>query len=111
MATKPNVKQPTDTWEIEWVKERLSRPGDYKAFTEQMECSRKIQRRMWDEKEVLTEKHPRKWVVMGIDGILALGDSLETVIGEIDSRGISRDEIVIEHLVPFPSVMPRPIFR
>ena len=103
MATNLDVEQPTDTWEIEWVKERLRDRGIHEAFQKQMERSRKIQRRMWDEKESLTKKHPSKWVVMGEDGILALGNSLNEAISEIDSRGISRNEIVIEYLNPNPS--------
>ena len=108
MATEPDVEQCADTWEIEWVKERLRSPEIHQAFQEQVERRRRIQRRMWDERESLTEKYPGKWILMGEDGILALGESLEKVIAEIDSRGISRDEIVVEYLDSNPPPMMTP---
>ena len=108
MVTKPDVEQPTDTWEIEYVKAALRNQGGHKATMEQMDRSRKIQRLMWDEQDALMEKYPGKWVVMGEGGVLALGDSLNEVICEIDSRGIGRNEVAVERLSPFPSFMPRP---
>ena len=94
--------------EIEWVKERLRNSGSPKAMKERSERRRRIQRRIWDEKEALIGKHPRKWVVMGENGILTLGDSLKEVIAEARSRGIDSDDMVVEYLDPNPRPLMTP---
>ena len=35
--------------------------------------------RLWAECEMLTGTHPHKWVSMGKDGVVAIGDSIEEV--------------------------------
>ncbi len=41
----------------------------------QIVARQKVIQRMCDERETLIEKYPEKWVVMGKEGMLFLGDS------------------------------------
>ena len=58
---------------------------------------------MWAERDSLVERHPGKWVAMGKDGVVSVGDSIEEVLSVADAENASRPEMVIEYLVPNPA--------
>ena len=60
----------------------------YSDRVEQMEALR----------PALTKQHPEKWVAMGDDAIVAIADSLNALLEEVDKLGISRVGLVVEHL-------------
>ena len=88
---------------IEYV-ENLKRPGVMEARRERSLRFDKILDRMSRERVTLTEKHPGKWVVMGEDGIVALGDSLGQVVDEAHRRGLRGSDLAIEFLDPDPPI-------
>ncbi len=60
-------------------------------------------KRMWAERDSLVERHPGKWVAMGKDGVVSVGDSIEEVLSVADAENASRPEMVIEYLDPNPA--------
>ncbi len=46
----------------------------------------------------LTERYPNKWVVMHKEEIAVIADSLESLLEEMDRRGIPRKGAVIEFM-------------
>ena len=46
----------------------------------------------------LTEEHPDKWIAMGKDGVIAVGDSIENVVSATRANGINTADVTIEYL-------------
>ena len=46
----------------------------------------------------LTEDHPNKWIAMGKDGAIAVGDSIEEVVAATRANGINTADVTIEYL-------------
>ena len=44
------------------------------------------------------EEHPDGWVAAGMDGVVAVGDSMHEMLDEVERSGVRRRDIVIEHL-------------
>ena len=63
---------------------------------------RKAVNRLWTECESLIEGHPERWVSMGNDGVVSVGDSIEEVVAATEARGISIADVVVEYLDPEP---------
>ena len=61
--------------------------------------------RMTKEHAALIEKFPDQWVVVGLDGLLAVGNSEDEVLQAIDDRGIVRSDVVVEFLDTDPPVL------
>ena len=62
-------------------------------------------KRMWAERDSLVERHPGKWVAVGKDGIVSVGDSIEEVLSVADAENASRPDLVVEYLVPNPAAL------
>ena len=58
-----------------------------------------------EEYDLLLEKHPDRWVAMGEDGLLAVGDSEEDVYEAIVKQGLHRPVVVVEYLDTVPPVL------
>lgn len=84
--------------------ERIKKSGGIKARREQDRQFSKIHDRMRKEHAALMDKYPRKWVVMGKDGVVALGDSLEEVVDEAHNRGFRASDMAVEFLDPDPPI-------
>ena len=63
----------------------------------------KLRARMIEEHSRLIEKYPGKWVAMGKDGVLAVGESKREVFDEIETRGIRRSAAVVEFMDTDPA--------
>ena len=57
------------------------------------------------EYDLLLEKHPDRWVAMGMDGLLAEGDSEEDVYQAVVNQGLHRSDVVVEYLDTDPPVL------
>ena len=101
MALTPNVKKQL----IEDTCAMIEEMGGVGALHERLEQFQRAADRMFNERETLTEKHPDKWVAMGKDGPLAIGDSLDEVIEEVESQGMRAGEVMIEFLDSDPPVL------
>ena len=65
----------------------------------------KIVVRMRLEQPELIRKYPDKWVAMGRDGILAIGDSMDEVLEEVERQGVDSGETVVEFLDTSPPLL------
>ncbi len=50
----------------------------------------------------LLERFPEKWVAVGKDGLLAVGDTPDEVVQDVDRQGFRRWEYTLEHLETDP---------
>ena len=46
----------------------------------------------------LAEEQPNKWIAMGKDGLIAVGDSIEEVVTATRTKGINTADVTIEYL-------------
>ena len=85
------------------VKEVIEGLGGAKALMDEMDEYHGIVARMRKERPSLVERHPDKWVVMGQEGVIAVGDSMDEVLREVEGRGLHGADVVIEFLDTDPS--------
>ena len=60
---------------------------------------------MWEARPELMEKYPDKWVAITMDGVVAIGDSKNDVLDEVESQGVRRRDVVVEYLETDPPVL------
>ena len=80
------------------MKEIVNKLGRAKTLMDEMDEYHEIVARMRKERPSLVERHPDKWVAMGQKGVLAIGDSMDEVLREIESRGLHGADVVIDFL-------------
>ena len=89
----------------DYVKEVIEGLGGAKALMDEMNEYHEIVARMRRERSNLVEKHPDKWVAMGREGVLAVGDSMDEVLWEVEARGLNGADVVIEFLDTDPLLL------
>ena len=80
----------------------IEEAGGPAAINEGLREFRQAFVRMDEERAQLTAKHPYKWVVMGTDGVLAIGDTMEQVLEEIKDGGKRPQNVFIDFMDPDP---------
>ena len=85
--------------------ELLAQLGGAKALRDDPNDFRKAVNRLWAERELLTEAYPNKWVSMGKDGVVSVGDSIEEVLAATEAKGVSTADVVVEYLNPNPETL------
>ena len=76
--------------------------GGAEALRDDPSNFRKAVNRLWTEHYSLVEQYPRKWVSMGKDGVVAVGDSIEEVVAATKGKGVSTADVIVEYLDPEP---------
>ena len=71
----------------EEFEEMLAQLGDSQALRDDPNDFRKAVKRLWSEHDALIEKHPNRWVAMGKDGVVSIGDSIEEVVSATETKG------------------------
>ena len=61
--------------------------------------------RMRSERASLMEEYPDRWIAIGKDGVLAVGDSMDSVLEKVESQGIQGADVVIEFLDTNPPLL------
>ena len=79
--------------------------GGARVLIDDLEEFERLQARMTEEYDLLLEKHPDRWVAMGMDGPLAVGDSEEDVYQAVVNQGMRRSDVVVEFLDTDPPVL------
>ena len=79
--------------------------GGFDTLRDRMAEFRSAAARMRRERQSLMNDHPNKWVAMGQGGVLAIGHSFDSVLEELDSRGESESEFVIDFLNTDPPTL------
>ena len=88
-----------------YVRTVIEELGGVRELAAGMREYREIVARMRSERSALTEQYPDRWIAMGRDGLLAVGDSMDEVLDEVESRGLCGGDVVIEFLDTTPPLM------
>ena len=88
-----------------YIKTLVENLGGAQALVDGIREYRQIVARMWSERASLMEKYPDRWIAMGKDGVLAVGDSMDDVLEEVESQGYRGSEVVIEFLDTDPPLL------
>ena len=80
------------------VEQLINGLGGTKVLMDEMDEYHGIVARMRKEHPSLVERHPDKWVAMGQEGVLAVGDSMDEVLREVEGRGLHGADVVTEFL-------------
>lgn len=89
----------------EYVRELVEEMGGPEAIIEGLREYGLIVERMWAERAALTEAHPNQWVAMGKDGVVSIGDSIDSVIEDAAGKGLRGSDLVIEFLDTDPPLL------
>ena len=80
--------------------------GSLRKSRENREVREKARRRYLDEQASLLKERPREWVAMGVEGVIAFGNTLEEARDEAESCGFDKTNMVVEFLNPEPFDIP-----
>lgn len=89
----------------DYVKEVIEGLGGAKALMNEIDEYHQIVARMRKKHSSLVERHSDKWVAMGQEGVLAVGDSMDEVLREVEGRGLHGSDVVIEFLDTDPPLL------
>ena len=89
----------------DYVKGIIEGLGGAKALMDEMDEYHEIVARMSKERPSLVKRHPDKWVAMGKEGVIAVGDSMDEVLREVEGRGLHGADVVIEFLDTDPPLL------
>ena len=89
----------------DYVKEVIEGLGGAKVLMDEMDEYHEIVARMRKERPSLVERYPDKWVAMGQKGVLAIGDSMDEVLREVEARGLNGADVVIDFLDTDPPLL------
>ena len=92
-------------WYEAYVKTVIAEMGGVQKLAEGMREFHELFVRMRSEQADLMSKYPNKWVAMGRDGVLAVGDSMDEVLDEVDRQDVDRGETVVEFLDTSPPLL------
>ena len=88
-----------------YVRAVIEELGGVRELAAGMREYREIVARMRAERAALTERYPDRWVAMGRDGVIAVGDSMDQVLDEVESRGLCGGDVAIEFLDTTPPLL------
>ena len=72
--------------------------GDARKVGDELKAFRKTAMLLSSRYPQLIERYPDQWIAMQSGKVKAHGDSLESVLREIDEKGLSRDETVVRFM-------------
>ena len=84
------------------IKEMIEFFGGEEEMKRGNELFHQVVLRMDRDRAALTEQYPYKWVAVGKDGLLEVGDSLQEVNEAVKARGMKNSEYVLHYLDPDP---------
>ena len=87
------------------VKQMISELGGAKGLMHKMDEYQGIVLRMRKERPRLASSYPDKWVAMGREGLLAVGDSMDQVLAQVEARGARGGDVVIEFMDTDPPLL------
>ena len=89
----------------DYFEELLAHLGGAESLRDDPNDFRKAVNRLRTEREVLIEQHPERWVSMGKDGVVSIGDSIEEVVSATEAKGVSTADVIVEYLDPNPETL------
>ena len=95
----------SDSLGKDYFEELIAQLGGVQALRDDPNDFRKAVNRLWDEQDSLVEQYPHKWVSMGKDGVVAIGDSIEEVVAATEESNVSTADVIVEYLDPEPETL------
>ena len=89
------------------VKEMIEFFGGEEEMKRGNELFHQVVLRLHSEEIALMEQYPYKWVAVGKDGLLEVGDSLQEVSAAVRDRGMKNPEYLLHYLDPGPLTLAR----
>ena len=83
----------------------LAHLGGTEALRDDPNDFRKAVNRLWIEHALLIENHPERWVSVGKDGVVSIGDSIEEVVLATEAKGVDTADVTVEYLDPNPGTL------
>ena len=57
------------------------------------------------QRPALVEKYPGKWVAVGMNGVLAVGDSEKKVLQAVENQGVRGSDVLVEFMDTDPPTL------
>ena len=89
----------------DYVKEVIEGLGGAKVLMDEMDEYHGIVARMRKGYPSLMERYPDKWMAMGQEGVLSVGDSMDEVLRGVEGQGLHGADVVIEFLDTDPPLL------
>ena len=103
MAAETNG--PRSLSDAAFLMELVEEMGGAGAILDDLCEFREIVDRLWEDRGELMERYPDRWVAVGREGAVAVGDTLRAVLDEVERLGIARRDVVVDHLDPNSPVL------
>ena len=101
----PMITRQSDGPSADDFEEILAQLGGVQALRDDPNDFRKAVQRLWNERDLLIERYPNKWVSMGKDGVVSIGESIEEVVSATEAKGVSTADVIVELLDPEPEAL------
>ncbi len=85
--------------------------GDLSEYVRESRQFRKDARLLSEKHAQLLKKYPNQWVVFYKGKVRAHGDTHESVLAQIDKKGISRENILVRFLDENPPILILSLWR
>ena len=102
MAEKGDSSQ---RWDIEQVALLFGQEHNIE-FKKWLKMTEKAGRHYLAAEATLLKEHPGQWVAVGVDGVIAFGNTLEEAQDEAEGLGFDKTSIIVRFLDPGPIVFP-----
>ncbi len=79
--------------------------GDARKVDDGLHAFRKTAMRLSSRHPRMVERYPNQWIALHSGRVRAHGDSLESVLREIDEKGLSRDQTIVRFIDKEPRTM------
>lgn len=86
-------------------KKLIEKMGEARKTHEGLRAFARRVAHMENQRKQLTQKYPDKWVAMAEFDIVAVADSLDEILSELDRKKVSRSDAVVEFLNTQPQTM------
>lgn len=79
--------------------------GGVGAFIEDLAEFHDLHARMNRQRPYLVEKYPDKWVVVGMNGVLAVEDSEDKALQAAENQGVCGSDVLVEFMDTDPPAL------
>ena len=80
----------------------IERAGGLEAIRRNNEPQERLMQHFWENENTYLKEYPRKWIVVTLDGVAAVGDGLEEITGEVRNLLAVDAAFHVEYLNPEP---------
>ena len=104
MHQRSAMNSPVTSAEQAAVDEIIEKMGGWDLVREKMGKLDETSKRFFREYDLLVQQYPYKVVAVGVNGVLEVGDSVESVCSACEDRGLHKLDYWVQYLDPTPRV-------